>query len=123
MRIGLWFGAGGVAAALTVLSVSSLPRAFAEQAPQAAANGETLFKQHCQGCHEPAIGRAPNRAALSVRPRGDIVKALTSGVMAPMAKGLAATDIAAIAAYLTPTQSAIAAPVGNDVMCASNPPI
>jgi cytochrome c5 len=49
---------------------------------------ETVFNQRCKSCHEPAVERAPGRAELAFRAPADIVTALTTGVMAPMAKGL-----------------------------------
>lgn len=94
--------------------------------------GEAVFQAHCKMCHEPPIERAPSRPDLAKRPRADVVTALTSGIMAPMAKGLSPGDIVAVAAYLTPGQDAAAAeaprrrPVptaGVDQMCAAHTPI
>lgn len=97
--------------------------------------GETLFNAQCKSCHEPAIEHAPTRAELAIRPRQDIVAALTNGKMAPMAQGLSAAQIQAIASYLTPAASSAAnsatparpgmpgAPVGDDRKCDANPPI
>jgi polyvinyl alcohol dehydrogenase (cytochrome) len=101
-----------------------------------ASNGSEIFEQRCKSCHDPAIERAPGKAELAARPRADIVLALTSGIMAPMAQGLSAEQIQSVAAYLTPeARSAsettaerrptapVSAAAGVDRMCAVNPPI
>src|SRR5271154_53243 len=67
-----------------------------------AAEGDALFEQRCKSCHDPAIERAPGKAELAARPRADIVRSLTSGIMAPMAQGLSAEQIQSVATYLTP---------------------
>jgi polyvinyl alcohol dehydrogenase (cytochrome) len=100
---------------------------------QTPAPGQQVWVQRCQGCHEPAIGHAPDRGALAARPRQSIEDALTSGSMKAMASGLSAEDIQAVADYLTKTPSApIAAAArppappaspSDQNLCASNPPI
>ena len=98
--------------------------------------GETVFTTRCKSCHEPAIDRAPNRAALSSYPPAQIVQALTTGVMTPMAQGLSPEDKEAVAAFLAtaqagpeahpqpgPQRAMPAAARGVDVMCKVNPPI
>jgi polyvinyl alcohol dehydrogenase (cytochrome) len=110
-------------AALAGAFLATAGHPAAAQAP----NGQALFAQRCAGCHDPAIDRAPNRADLGSRAPGDIVTALTTGLMVPMADGLTPTDKQAIAAFLTAAQTARgrpAAPATQDVMCAgANPPI
>lgn len=106
-----------------VAAVSPALRAAPDSSP-----GVSLFLQRCQVCHDPAIERAPGKAELAARSRGDIVRALTSGVMAPMAEGMSADQIAAVAAYLSPDPELRAAlpaniPAGGEPMCTSNPPI
>ena len=92
--------------------------------PPIQTDGARVFQQHCQSCHEPATGRAPNRRILAFHPREDVIRSLTSGVMASLAGGLTADDIRAVAVYLTPLESsAAAAAVGTDRMCADSPPI
>jgi polyvinyl alcohol dehydrogenase (cytochrome) len=78
----------------------------------AAANGQAVYEGRCKGCHEGGNPRAPSKADLGQRAPGDIVAALTSGIMAPMAQGLSDTDKQAVAAYLTSasTQTAAAPP-------------
>lgn len=97
----------------------------AAQAPVSSEQGAKIFDERCKSCHDPAIERAPSKSDLGRRPRGDIVSALTSGVMAPMAQGLSAEQIAAVASYLTPA-AATANAVATDpsgAACKSNPPI
>ncbi len=132
MRLGIW-----AAAAIAGAALFSIPLAASAQAPSS--NGEAVFNARCKSCHEPAIDRAPNRAALSSYPASQIVQALTTGVMVPMAQGLSEADKAAVAAYLTTplggpdahpapaapagTRPVAAAARGVDVMCTANPPI
>jgi polyvinyl alcohol dehydrogenase (cytochrome) len=84
-------------------------------------NGEAVFKSRCKSCHEPATERAPTRAELAFRAPADIVAALTTGAMAPMAKGLSRPEIEAVALFLAPGQQLGSA--GADQMCATNGPI
>jgi polyvinyl alcohol dehydrogenase (cytochrome) len=113
----------------------------AAQAQPAASSGQQIYETRCKACHEGGSARAPSKADLGQRAPGDIVQALTSGIMAPMAQGLSDADKQAVAAYLTSTSaSADAAParangqempqiaikggaVGTDPKCAVNPPI
>ncbi len=79
------------------------PAAFAQTAPAPAqfSQGEAVFGSRCKVCHEPAVERAPERSELATRKPAEVVAALTSGIMKPMASGLSDDDIAAVAAYLT----------------------
>ena len=97
--------------------------------------GQQIWIQRCQACHEPAVGHAPDRAALAGRSRQAIEESLTSGVMKAMASGLSADDIRAVADYITSTPaSGAAAPTraqsaatpsstSQAGMCARNAPI
>ena len=106
--------------------------------------GEQTFNTRCKMCHEPAIGQAPSRQTLSAMAPGEIVLALTSGAMVPMAAGLSDADKLAVAGYITgqappPPQTAQAtpsatpaparqaafanAPKGVDKLCETHPPI
>src|SRR5258708_10998435 len=76
--------------------------AFAQQETAQRPSGADVFSARCKTCHEPAVERAPTRAELSFRAPADIVAALTTGVMAPMAKGLSRPEIEAVALYLAP---------------------
>jgi polyvinyl alcohol dehydrogenase (cytochrome) len=116
--------------------------AAAQAQPAAAPSGQAIYEARCQSCHEGGAGRAPSRADLAQRAPGDIVQALTGGLMAPMTQGLSDADKQAVAAYLTSAQTAAPAGapaaadgrempqvavkggvVGTDPKCASNPPI
>ena len=126
MKLGIWaavtLGAALLAAPLTAMAQPS--------------GGEAVFNTRCKSCHEPAIDRAPNRVTLSAMQPAQILTALTSGVMTPMAQGLSQSDKEAVAAFLTnggagpdahPAPGG-ARPVstmarGTDVMCKVNPPI
>jgi polyvinyl alcohol dehydrogenase (cytochrome) len=120
----------GLAAALVSLLWSGVASGVARADPPAP--GQQIWVQRCQGCHEPAISHAPDRAALAARPRQSIEDALTSGVMKTMASGLTAGDIRAVADYVTSTPTAAqaaaaapapAAPAAAQNLCAHNPPI
>ena len=125
MNIRTWIAA----AAATALAVGLGAAASAQPAPADTVSGEAVFNAHCKSCHDPAIERAPGRAELAIRPRADIVAALTTGMMVPMAKGLTPDEIQAVAAYLTSGQSAGGrgrspmVPIGVDKLCATNGPI
>jgi polyvinyl alcohol dehydrogenase (cytochrome) len=104
---------------------------------QAPSPGASIFQTRCKSCHEPAIDRAPNRDALAQRPAADIERALTSGIMAPMAQGMSPDDIHAVAVFLTAAraggggsgggtempQVAVKGQSSPDPMCATNPPM
>jgi polyvinyl alcohol dehydrogenase (cytochrome) len=120
---------GGVASLLLVAP------ALRAEPPTA---GQQVWVQRCQGCHEPAVGHAPDRAALATRPRQAIEDSLTGGVMKAMATGLSAADIRAVADYIISTPAPAAAPPraaasppaitsqaspNETGMCARNPPI
>jgi polyvinyl alcohol dehydrogenase (cytochrome) len=118
-----------VLATVIALSALSLP---GTASTQDATDGEAVFNGRCKSCHDPAIERAPAKTELAIRPRADIVKALTTGMMVPMAQGMSPAQIQAVAAYLTPAQAAAAdaprraampPPVGTDRMCETHPPI
>ncbi|THD74399.1 MAG: hypothetical protein E7812_18945 [Phenylobacterium sp.] len=124
--------------ALAAAAAASL--AGAANAQAAAPSGQAVFESRCKACHEPPVERAPGREQLAQRPQGDIERALTSGIMAPMAQGLTPADIHAVAAYLSsvgaeppraaapsgremPQIAVRTGPIGTDPMCAAHPPI
>jgi len=128
------FAVGLIGAVAALSAVLTFPTSAQAPAP----DGAAIFESRCKTCHEPPIERAPGKAELAQRPRADIVRALTSGIMAPMAAGLTPDQINAVAAYLTPAAAAddssavgvehrmLAVPaggVGPNPMCAANPPI
>jgi polyvinyl alcohol dehydrogenase (cytochrome) len=126
--------------ALGVVAAAGAIAGFAHAQP-APANGQARFEERCKACHDPQVERAPSVADLAQRAPGDLVNAMTSGIMKPMAEGLSADEIAAVAGYIKsrgaaaasspPRASGIEQPqvairggvVGTDPMCASNPAI
>jgi len=122
---------------LAIAAASAL--SFQAQAQPAASAGQTIYETRCKTCHEGGAARAPSRADLGQRAPGDIVTALTTGIMAPMAQGLSDADKQAVAAYLTTAtaaapaagraagpempQVAVKGPSAPDPKCAANPPI
>src|SRR5215203_5003357 len=69
-----------------------------------AAESEALFAANCKSCHEPAIARAPGRQQLRAMAHEQVVEAMTSGVMKPMAASLTPAQIVGLATYLTGQQ-------------------
>ena len=113
----IWIGA----AALSSFALGIATITLAQQPATQPVNGEAVFNARCKTCHEPAVERAPTRAELAFRTPADIVTALTTGVMTPMAKGLSRPEIEAVALFLAPGQQLGAA--GTDTPCAANGPI
>ena len=89
-------------AALALLGATALlvPSAVGQTAPDKT-RGEAIFKERCKECHDPAVDRAPSREELAAKTPEDIVTALTTGPMTPIAEGLTPQDKQAVAAYLT----------------------
>ncbi|MEZ6031336.1 MAG: PQQ-binding-like beta-propeller repeat protein [Hyphomonadaceae bacterium] len=85
---------GGVAWAIALVGVASA------QTPSTAETAEALFQARCAACHDPSIERAPSREAIRQMSPAQIVGALESGLMAPMAAGLSVTDINMLAVHL-----------------------
>jgi len=63
--------------------------------------GEALYKQRCAPCHEGAVPRAPNRAALKQMSPENVRVALLGGSMAVEGMGLSLAEIADLAEFLT----------------------
>jgi polyvinyl alcohol dehydrogenase (cytochrome) len=108
-------------ATLALMLLSSATCSGLSWGQQAPATGNDIFNARCKSCHEPPVDRAPGRAELAIRPRADVVAALTRGVMAPMAQGLSQSEIASVAQFLAPGPQL--GPAGVDKLCALNPPI
>lgn len=96
--------AAGVA--LAASAAVSLWATTAGAQPSAPNAGEQIYNQRCKSCHEGGNERAPNPADLARRSKEDIVNALTTGIMAPMASGLTQADKEAVAGYLTTAKTA-----------------
>ena len=86
----------GLALAAAVFAGAAVGQAAPDKA-----RGEAIFKERCKDCHDPAVDRAPTRDELAAKTPADIVTALTTGPMAPVAEGLTPEDKQAVAAYLT----------------------
>jgi polyvinyl alcohol dehydrogenase (cytochrome) len=110
-----------VAAGIFIVRHSRAPAQHVDESAAANSRGETIFRGACAKCHEPAVGRAPGRRQLASFAPADIVNSLTSGTMEPMAAGLSAVDIRAIATYLTGREPSIAAVAPADPPACSNP--
>jgi polyvinyl alcohol dehydrogenase (cytochrome) len=95
----------------------------AVSAAQQAPNGETVYKQHCAGCHEGSLPRAPNREALRAMPPEAIDTALSSFSMRRQGATLSSAERRAVSAFLAghPAGS-YRAPlemIGKDAYCAA----
>ena len=90
-----------IAAALGAAAIASSAGSQPAEAPQPQARGQAIFNERCKECHDPAVDRAPTRQELAAKTPADIVTALTTGPMAPIAEGLTPEDKQAVAAYLT----------------------
>lgn len=124
--------AAALAGALTLAATGAFAVYQDEHGALAGGGGATLFDTKCKSCHEPAVERAPDRAAMRQRTPEQVVQSLTRGTMAPMAAGLTPAMINELAEYVTgkrlastgaaqtPLQAGIQPP---DNMCAANPPI
>jgi mono/diheme cytochrome c family protein len=85
---------------VAMFAVAALGSPALGQAP-AAPRGEAIYAQRCMECHESGDERAPQRAQLAAKTPAEIVAALTTGPMVPMAEGLTPDDKQAVAAFLT----------------------
>jgi polyvinyl alcohol dehydrogenase (cytochrome) len=67
---------------------------------QTAPSGEAVYKQHCAGCHEGSLPRAPNREALRAMAPEAIDTALSSFSMRRQAATLSSAERRAVSAFL-----------------------
>jgi len=91
-------------AALSLLLAFGHAKADGDLVPGPDANnpGAALYAQKCAQCHDHPVDRIPARVFLSiVKTPEQVVTALTSGVMQPMAAGLSADQIKSLASYVT----------------------
>lgn len=96
--------AGLVGAAALALGAAAAAGDGAEAASAPAAvveRGRAVYAERCASCHDHPTGRTPHRAALRYRAAGAVARSLTQGTMQPMAVGVAADDVLALAAFLT----------------------
>ena len=62
--------------------------------------GKKLFAEHCAGCHEGGVPKAPNTVWLEMMSPDAILGAMNGGVMSRMAEGLSAQQRVQVAEYL-----------------------
>jgi len=84
-------------AALVAASILLVPVAAAAQAP----NGETIYRQHCAGCHNGSMPRMPNRDALKTLTPEHVETALSSFSMRRQGAPLTLAERRAVAEYVT----------------------
>ena len=87
------------AAAAAVASEYEAPKS--PEARQAIERGAAVYAKRCASCHDHPTGRTPYRSALQYRSASAVVRSLTLGTMRPMATGIPAPDVEALAAFLT----------------------
>jgi polyvinyl alcohol dehydrogenase (cytochrome) len=81
--------------------------------------GQKVFQTNCAGCHSTGGGRAPQPSVLrSMRP-DMIYKALTDGVMKPMAAGLSDAERIAVSEYLAERKMVSAKDVAPPLTCSA----
>lgn len=64
------------------------------------AQGKALFAGRCAACHESNVSEAPPKAAIASLPKPHLITAMTTGTMQPLAAGMSAEQIDAVAEYL-----------------------
>ena len=65
-----------------------------------AADGMTLYQEHCAACHEGQVPRAPHIITFSMMGGASILNAMNNGVMRAQAAALSATEREVLAAFL-----------------------
>ncbi len=109
----------GAAAGATIFTPVPPGPTLAQAGPVAA----PLFAARCAGCHEPASGRAPDRAQLAARTPEAILDALTEGSMKGFSQGLEPQQIRSLAVFAANKPFSLPNARIADNMCAANPPI
>jgi polyvinyl alcohol dehydrogenase (cytochrome) len=117
-------------AAILAVAGCALPQsgthAAAEESQSGqAALGESLYRDHCSGCHDNGTGGAPIRAALEKRSAAFIKQALTAGVMKAQGKALNPYQMAILAEHLgtDAPPSAVAGKRCEGRLAVSDPPL
>jgi polyvinyl alcohol dehydrogenase (cytochrome) len=70
-------------------------------APLLAQDGAALYKQHCARCHDGAVARAPQAAALKLMSPENVQFALISGAMQNQGAPLTQAEIRAVSEFVT----------------------
>jgi polyvinyl alcohol dehydrogenase (cytochrome) len=65
--------------------------------------GATVYREHCQRCHEGQAAKAPNRVFIQMMTPEAIHLSLTTGIMKTQAEPLSPADKLAVAEYLSGT--------------------
>ncbi|MCB2048263.1 MAG: PQQ-binding-like beta-propeller repeat protein [Novosphingobium sp.] len=79
--------------------------------------GQKVFQQTCAGCHNASGGRAPQPSVLRAMRPDVIYKALTQGVMKPVASSLSDAERIAVSEYLAERKMVSAKDVAPPFMC------
>lgn len=87
--------------AAAAFASAALGASASGQTPAPSERGAAVFAERCKECHESGDDRTPPRAELAKKSVDDIVAALTTGPMVPVAEGLTPDDKRAVAAFLT----------------------
>jgi len=66
-----------------------------------AQNGAALYREHCSGCHDRGVDRAPARDALQTMSAERILTALENGAMLSMGSRMSTADRRALAQFLS----------------------
>ena len=66
-----------------------------------AQNAAALYQEHCAGCHDTGVDRAPARDALQTMSAERVLTALENGAMLSMASRMSTADRRALAQFLT----------------------
>jgi len=66
-----------------------------------AQNGAALYREHCSGCHDRGVDRAPARDALQTMSAERVLTALENGAMLSMGSRMSTADRRALAQFLS----------------------
>src|SRR3954466_2727141 len=66
-----------------------------------AQNGAALYREHCAGCHDAGVDRAPARDPLQTMSAERVLTALESGAMLSMGSRMSTAGRRAVAQFLT----------------------
>ena len=104
-----------IAASATLVAGEAIAQQTAAPVP-ASSPGQSLFETRCASCHEPAVGRAPDRAHLAQLGTLEVFNELKNGSMRAMAAGLKDEELGVIAAFVSPPPKSpvAAAPAPGD---------
>lgn len=81
--------------------------------------GNRVYGEVCAACHETGLNRAPQRFLLEQMTPESVHRAMTSGVMQPMAAALSDEERGAVAQFLTKRKFAAGGAEAGPKMCAT----